>query len=115
VETEENIFGSGTLFFLLFLLDDGRIRFRIRTGTIMTDPGGPKTYGSHESGSTTQYPRNLHINTAFFFKMVSGQLFDANRIRLPILMRIPDFIQKNLSCSSGLLLGHWTVSQDMTL
>jgi hypothetical protein len=31
-------------FFLLFWLDDGRIR--IRTNTVMTYPGGPKTYGS---------------------------------------------------------------------
>jgi hypothetical protein len=36
--------------FLTFLLVDGRIQIFIQ---IMTDPGGPKTYGSYESGSTT--------------------------------------------------------------
>jgi hypothetical protein len=36
--------------FLTFWVEGGRIR--IRTNTVMTDPGGLKTYGSYGSGST---------------------------------------------------------------
>ncbi len=41
--------------FLLYLLDNGRIRLliRLRTKMMDPDPGGPKTYGSYGSGSIT--------------------------------------------------------------
>jgi hypothetical protein len=40
------------MFFLLFLLDDRRIRIRI-LGLINPDPGGQKHIGSYGSGSAT--------------------------------------------------------------
>jgi hypothetical protein len=40
---------NGNQSFLTFLLNDGKT-WSLR---IMTDPEGPKTYGSHGSGSTT--------------------------------------------------------------
>jgi hypothetical protein len=39
------------MFFLLFLLDDGRIGIRIHISD--SDLGGPKTYGSYGSRSAT--------------------------------------------------------------
>ncbi len=38
------------MFFLLFLLDDRRIRIRT---SLTNEPGGPTTYGSYGSGSAT--------------------------------------------------------------
>ncbi len=60
-------------FFLLFFLNDRRIRIRIRTRVRYLwltdpDPGGPKTYGSDRSGSATLLGPQLCLSHLGYFK-----------------------------------------------
>ena len=51
--------------FLLFMLDDRRIRIPTPRLVLMDqDPGGPKTYESYESRSTTLRSRYLEVSPA---------------------------------------------------
>jgi len=92
-----------------FLLDDGRIRIRTNP-----DPGGPRTYGSYGSGSTTllckiiseiKYLRSSHNQTRCLLKGAEARTKSSvtTICSVKITVANPDFVPDYLSLHFKLL------------